>query len=69
MRLASSVEEASLASVRDRTTADEPSVADRRIGRVDTANVEATLPPGTYYFVCNQPGHYKSGMRFTYEVK
>ena len=35
----------------------------------DTETITATLDPGTYYIVCNMPGHYQSGMRLTYTVK
>jgi uncharacterized cupredoxin-like copper-binding protein len=33
-----------------------------------SAEMTATLPAGSYYFVCNKPGHYRQGMRFTYTV-
>jgi len=39
------------------------------ISNGDTETITVTLDPGTYYLVCNLPGHYSSGMRLTYTVK
>jgi uncharacterized cupredoxin-like copper-binding protein len=33
-----------------------------------SVTIVATLASGHYYFVCNQPGHYKLGMRLEYVV-
>lgn len=33
-----------------------------------SVTIVATLAPGHYYLVCNQPGHYKLGMRLEYVV-
>ncbi len=34
----------------------------------ESADIPVTLPPGSYYLVCNQPGHYTLGMRLEYVV-
>jgi uncharacterized cupredoxin-like copper-binding protein len=31
--------------------------------------VDASMPPGRYYFICNQPSHYNRGMRLAYTVR
>jgi uncharacterized cupredoxin-like copper-binding protein len=42
--------------------------ASASINAGESPTIEVTLPPGRYYFVCNQPGHYQLGMRVEYVV-
>jgi uncharacterized cupredoxin-like copper-binding protein len=53
----------------DGSKVDESSAAFTKLGSVDdldpgqTGDVMVTLQPGRYVYFCNQPGHYKAGMR------